>query len=110
MRQTVDGNTVPVSVNIKTSKIGDLLGGSNGGYRFLGRKSTGRSTPRNLAEQIVMREVKANPKAGKLILKELLDQTWSEPGWVKLKQRINGIEIHYLYNEILNAVDDFKFK
>ena len=31
-------------------------------------------------------------------------------GWVKKAQNVNGVEIHYNYNEITGKYDDFKFK
>ena len=31
-------------------------------------------------------------------------------GWVKKAQNVNGVEIHYNYNELTGKFDDFKFK
>lgn len=31
-------------------------------------------------------------------------------GWVKMRQHINGVEVHYVRNTRTGAVDDFKFK
>jgi filamentous hemagglutinin len=41
----------------------------------------------------------------------LNDPRWpAGDGWVKMRQRINGTEIHYVRNTITGEVDDFKFK
>jgi filamentous hemagglutinin len=38
------------------------------------------------------------------------DPRWpASAGWVKMRQNINGIEIHYMYNTNTGAADDFKF-
>jgi hypothetical protein len=38
------------------------------------------------------------------------DPRWpASQGWVKMRQDINGVEIHYVRNTITGAVDDFKF-
>ena len=31
-------------------------------------------------------------------------------GWVKMSNNVNGVEIHFVYNKITGAFDDFKFK
>lgn len=41
----------------------------------------------------------------------MTDKRWPESdGWVKVSQRINGIEIHFVHNTKTGHVDDFKFK
>ncbi len=38
------------------------------------------------------------------------DARWpAVDGWVKVKQTVNGVTIHYVLNEVTGAVDDFKF-
>lgn len=38
------------------------------------------------------------------------DPRWpAAEGWVKMRQNMNGIEIHYLLNTETEEVDDFKF-
>lgn len=64
---------------------------------------------------INMEEVKSAAKAGKrlgkVIMRNLTDPRWlSSEGWVKYAIEFGPIEIHYVYNEILNIFDDFKFK
>ena len=34
---------------------------------------------------------------------------WIEDGWVKVAKNVQDVEIHYLWNTITNAFDDFKF-
>ena len=39
------------------------------------------------------------------------DSRWpAEEGWVKMQQNVKGVIIHYVYNPVMDAVDDFKFK
>jgi RHS repeat-associated protein len=74
--------------------------------------STGRG-PSNLKEQLAIEQAKSNPKAGTVIpLKGgMKDPTWpGSQGWVKMRQNINGVEVHYVRNTITDAVDDFKIK
>lgn len=78
----------------------------------VGNGSTGRVTANNLKEQLAMKEVMSNPRAGSpLNLKKgMTDKRWpQEAGWVKMSKNVNGVEIHYVYNKKLNAFDDFKF-
>jgi RHS repeat-associated protein len=73
--------------------------------------STGRTVASNLTEQLAMEEAMSNPAAGTV----LTDVTMSDPrwpaseGWVKMTQNVNGVEIHYVRNQITGAVDDFKY-
>ena len=30
-------------------------------------------------------------------------------GWVKMRQVVNGVDIHYVRNTVTGSVDDFKF-
>jgi len=89
----------------------------------LGRKNTGRFIPNTIEEQIAMKQVMTNPYPGpgkgKIILKPIKDKTWPEIGWKKMQYTVEysyfegkkvTINIHYLYNDILNVFDDFKFK
>ena len=83
---------------------------------FVSRGSTGRTVPRNLNEQLAMEQVKSNPSAGQPLTNFALnDPRWpATEGWVKMQQLFKTsqgqINIHYVYNEILNVFDDFKFK
>jgi hypothetical protein len=78
----------------------------------LGRGSTGRTVPANLAEQLAMEEAMSNPGAGRALQNITMnDARWpTADGWVKMRQNINGVEIHYVRNTRTGAVDDFKFK
>ncbi len=79
----------------------------------LGKGSTGRIFPKNLKEQLAMKEVLSNPLSGakELGLITMTDPRWlAEAGWIKMSKNVNGVEIHYVYNKIIKAFDDFKFK
>ena len=73
-----------------------------------------------------MKEIMSNPNPklnGATILDlKMTDKRWlAEKGWVKVTKTVRpvkatkgmkkpkGIEIHYLWNKILNVYDDFKF-
>jgi len=89
----------------------DLPGLPDSAPEPLGRGSTGRTTPGDLAEQLAMEQARANPSAGSPIPLTMTDPRWpASDGWVKMRQNINGHEIHYVMNTITGAVDDFKFK
>ena len=91
-----------------TSKTLDSLSGYG---KPLGLGSTGRSQPLNLSEQLALEQALSQPAAGRVLSFGILDARWPEAqGWVKMTQRINGIEIHYVRNMRTGAVDDFKFK
>jgi RHS repeat-associated protein len=74
------------------------------------RGSTGRAVPLNLTEQLAMEQAKSNPAGGTIIDLEMRDPRWpASEGWVKMRQHINGVKIHYVYNTITRVADDFKF-
>ena len=80
--------------------------------------STGRMEPLNLIEQLSMEQVKSNPLEGAVKLDRITmtDPRWlTEDGWVKMQNIIKHsygslTNIHFVYNEITGAFDDFKFK
>jgi len=86
--------------------------------KALGRGSTGRTTAKNLIEQLTMKEIKSNPYAGRVLEKlgEIEDPRWK--GWMKMQYIHKGLDgkktiIHFngkWVKGILKAVDDFKFK
>ncbi|EIW21669.1 hemagglutinin repeat-containing protein, partial [Pelosinus fermentans] len=79
----------------------------------LGKGSTGRITPKNLNEQLAIKEVLSNPLNGAKELNSITmtDSRWlAQDGWVKMSRNVNGVEVHFVYNKITNAFDDFKFK
>lgn len=80
--------------------------------RPLGRGSTGRTNPLNLTEKLAMEQAMSDPSAGRILENVTMkDSRWlSSEGWVKMSQYINGAEIHYVFNTITGAIDDFKFK
>jgi hypothetical protein len=56
-----------------------------------------------------MTQVRSAP-GGRVIPVTMADARWpASAGWVKVSQRVNGAEIHYVRNTVTGAVDDFKF-
>ena len=82
-----------------------------------GRGNTGRTISNNLEEQMAMHQVQSNPLEGASELPiKLNDARWqSSEGWVKMQSVVNTTDgnkiiIHYVYNKVTGAFDDFKFK
>jgi filamentous hemagglutinin len=81
--------------------------------KILGRGSTGRTDPKNTTERNAMQRAMSRPTAGMVItMKEpMKDPRWpAKDGWVKMRQNIQGVEIHYVWNPRTREADDFKFK
>ena len=75
-----------------------------------GLGSTGRTSPLDLTEQLAMTEVRNAPAGNPLTRIVMNDIRWpAADGWVKMRQVVNGVEIHYVMNTITGAVDDFAF-
>lgn len=73
--------------------------------------------PNNLNEQMAMRQVRSNPLEGAMELPfAMKDARWSaKDGWVKMENNVyhsdgSHTSIHFVYNKITGAFDDFKFK
>ncbi|MDQ2630631.1 MAG: SMP-30/gluconolactonase/LRE family protein [Actinomycetota bacterium] len=65
----------------------------------------------NLTEQLAMKSAKSDPAGGTTIIKELGNPKYpSSEGWVKKAQNINGVEIHYFYNEKTGVAEGWKYK
>ncbi len=82
-----------------------------------GLGSTGRTIPKNLNEQMAMHQVQSNPLENATKLKlQMNDPRWpASDGWVKMQSIVRHADetktiIHFLYNQITGAFDDFKFK
>lgn len=82
-----------------------------------GRGNTGRTVPNSLNEQMAMNQVQSNPLEGATkVPLEMTDPRWlASEGWVKMQSVVQNADgtkttIHYVYNEITGAFDDFKFK
>lgn len=76
-----------------------------------GKASTGRTIPRNLAEQLALTAARSHPRAGKVLRIRMTDPRWpDEKGWMKMQFTTHGVTIHYVLNKITGAVDDFKIK
>lgn len=83
----------------------------------MGNGHTGRTMPNNLNEQMAMRQVRSNPLDGATELPFVMKDTrWkANEGWVKMENNIyysndSHTSIHFVYNKITGAFDDFKFK
>jgi hypothetical protein len=72
---------------------------------------TGRTEAANLKEQLAMEEAQSSPAAGRVLTNITMnDSRWAaDEGWVKMQQNVNGVIIHYVYNPLIDAVDDYKF-
>ncbi|UNU72752.1 DUF637 domain-containing protein [Moraxella nasovis] len=98
-----------------SSKVGDIeVGKPTSQVKMIDYSliSTGRTTPRNLTEQLAMEEVRGNPKGRKLPIKmsDAKNGLYAKDGWVKKAQNVNGVEIHYVENVNTGLKIDFKFK
>ena len=96
--------------NIITNRFNYAVGSFR---KPLGLGSTGRTEPKNMRENIAMQQVMSKPWEGTPVrLREgMKDNRWPEQnGWVKMRQNVMGIEIHYVRNMHNGDVDDFKFK
>jgi hypothetical protein len=82
------------------------------GTTYTSRGSTGRTEPQNLKEKLAMEQVQADPLNGaKRLPVTMTDPRWpAKEGWRKMASNVNGVEIHFVYNILLDLADDFKFK
>jgi hypothetical protein len=82
--------------------------------KFKSKGSSGRTTSNNLNEQLAMKDVKTGGLKGAkeiVSLSKMNDPRWpGKEGWVKYSKNVNGVEIHFNYNNITKIYDDFKFK
>lgn len=101
----------PLHNRVATNTADDLLPGlPSNAPKPAGLGSTGRTAPSNLTEQLAMTEVRAAPGGTQLPNVVMGDTRWpAADGWVKMRQVVNGVDIHYVRNTITGAVDDFKF-
>ncbi|MCO8213951.1 RHS repeat-associated core domain-containing protein [Streptococcus suis] len=97
-----------------TTKAGAGVGNP---VTILGKGSTGRVVANTLEEQLAMKEVMSNPLANAFEVPiTMTDTRWlGTEGWVKMQRVVTlsdgtKINIHYVYNKITGAFDDFKFK
>jgi RHS repeat-associated protein len=106
----IDLRRLPFKIVINTAsaywKI--ILGKSSA--RFI----KGSTLPRNLIEQLIIKQAKANPYAGRVLRNIIMgDKRWpASKGWVKMQQvikyRDEDVVIHYVYYTITKRFDDFK--
>ena len=104
--------------NESGNKSGSFSKGVGNPVEVVGRGSTGRTVPNTLNEQMAMHQVMSNPLEGAVDMSQLKnhpvimsDSRWlASEGWVKMSNNVNGVEIHFVYNKITGAFDDFKFK
>ncbi|MCG8542535.1 MAG: hypothetical protein MJA82_21770, partial [Clostridia bacterium] len=96
-----------------TGKLDDLISAKS-----LGKGSTGRTVANSLDEQLAMKEVLSDSLDGAEYLRKFKmgDTRWSaKDGWQKMQRIIETsdstkINIHFNYNKVTGAFDDFKFK
>ena len=94
----------------RSEVVGELPGLLSSAPKPLGLGSTGRTVPANLQEQIAMTAVRNNPAGRQLSNIVLNDSRWpAGDGWVKMQQIEADVNVHYVYNTVTGAVDDFKF-
>ena len=106
------------SAACEVAESGSFSKGVGNPVEVVGRGSTGRTVPNTLNEQMAMHQVMSNPLEGAVDMSQLKnhpvimsDSRWlASEGWVKMSNNVNGIEIHFVYNKITGAFDDFKFK
>lgn len=94
------------------------LAAKEGGERLipLGLGTTGRTSAKNVVEQMAMKEAMKNPQLGTRIMEGMKDSRWL--GWTKMEYKVktqNGVNavVHYVAkweDGVIKAVDDFKFK
>ncbi|HEM6273443.1 TPA: hypothetical protein U2C72_000145 [Streptococcus suis] len=102
------------------SDVGDITkagAGVGNPVTILGKGSTGRVVANTLEEQLAMKEVMSNPLANAFEVPiTMTDTRWlGTEGWVKMQRVVTlsdgtKINIHYVYNKMTGAFDDFKFK
>lgn len=110
--ETITTDNVKKYTNLKT-----LNRGVGNPVEIAGKWSTGRTISNSLKEQMVMHQVRSAPLDGATDMSKLknpvimTDSRWSaSEGWIKMGNNANGVEIHFVYNEITNVFGDFKFK
>ena len=101
----------------KVEKSAGSTQGVGNPVKIEGRGSTGRTIPRTLNEQMAMNQVRSNPLDGATKVPfEMTDPRWpASEGWIKMQCVVKNSDktkttIHFVYNEITGAFDDFKFK
>lgn len=87
-------------------------------YKPLGRGSTanqieGTTLPRNVREEMAVKQVMSNPQSGTVLPLRMNDQRWPHSdGWEKRTQTVNSggesITVHYVRNTKTGDIDDFK--
>ena len=121
---SIDSFNASASWETVAFTAGGLLVGGAAGYKIYtnssitiaGKGSTGRVEAKNLNEQLAMKQVMSNPLSGaKQLNITLTDSRWlANDGWVKMQNIVKlsdgtKIVIHFVYNTITKAFDDFKF-
>ena len=88
----------------------------NNNIKIAGKGSTGRTEAKNLNEQLAMKQVMSDPLKGAKQLELIMkDSRWAATeGWVKMEYVVRlsndqKVVIHYVYNTVTKAFDDFKF-
>lgn len=80
-----------------------------------GQSATGRRNPYSLKEKLAMEQAISDPLAGKQLPVNMTDPRWmGTEGWIKMQQTFNFYDgssttIHYVLNQKMHLIDDFKF-
>ena len=92
-------------------------GGVGNPVNSKGNGSTGKITPNNLKEQMAMHQVKSDPlRNARELPFTMNDSRWpGSEGWVKMESVTrmpdgSKVTIHFNYNTVTGAFDDFKFE
>ncbi|MBF0788318.1 hypothetical protein IR123_10595 [Streptococcus sp. 19428wC2_LYSM12] len=114
---TVDDTKDALKVAGIVDEASDIGRGVGNPVSIAGRGSTGRTIANTLNEQLAMQEVMSNPLAGAFEIPiTMTDPRWmGTEGWVKMQRIVTlsdgtKVNIHYVYNKLTGAFDDFKFK
>jgi RHS repeat-associated protein len=104
-----------LGMGIADTVVPGAVGGLGPGGEQPGRgaelESTGRNVPADLKEQLAMQQAKSSPSAGKQIPITMNDPRWpADQGWIKMSQKVNGVEVHYNLNTQTGETADWKFK
>lgn len=90
--------------------IGNVLAGATGSASPGNYPSTAKRQPANLKEQLAIKEAKSRPQGGSQVpLRGGMNDSRFPVGSIKMRQNINGVEVHYV--KLPNGrFTDFKVK
>ena len=74
---------------------------------------TGRYETRTLKEKLALEEAFMSPHKGQtinIVMNDPKGNWYAAHGWVKMRQNINGVEVHYIRNLKTGQATNFKVK